>query len=554
MVSSVQFTEPSEKIVKLNPKQEQLASLPDEVFEALYGGAAYGGKTFLLTLLPLIRGWYKNQGFKGIILRRKFTDLERENIRLSKEYYPKTGAIYNEGKHVWHWPEFSSYVDFGHIQHSSDVTQYDSAQYNYAFFDELTHFEESSYIYLVGSRVRPSSHFNLAIARSGSNPGGIGQTFVYNRFVKPYELGGKLIRDRVTGLTRIFIQAFLQDNPQGLEYDPKYGDKLELLPENEKRAKKYGDWHAFKGSVFTTFRPIRFPNEPDNALHVIESFHIPEWWPRLLSIDWGKRAMCHAMWAAISPDKRVYVYRERAWIGRDIPYWASEIRDINDESHETILHTTLCGSAWQERGTETIADQFQRHSGLVPNSSDNTAGSRVAGLNLIHDFLRFENKVPRRSQESFYDMVKAREIYRINGPLALERYKAQFYDEVVEGNLPVLQIFDTCKILIDTIPMCIYDDKKIEDIAEFDGDDPIDNLRYMCKSIRRFLDGELGINMNDAVKRETAIRELEVSNDMTRFYRMMEALEGRNNIVNMSIGANQSVRRTGILARRRRMH
>lgn len=551
-MASVQFGDPGggflEREIKPTQKQEQLCQIPDEIFEVLYGGAAYGGKTFILTLLPLIKGWYKNHGFKGIILRRKFTDLERENIRLSKEYFPKTGAKYNESKHVWFWPEYNSYVDFGHIQHANDVKQYDSAQYNYAFYDELTHFEESSYLYLVGSRVRPSSSFNLAVARSGSNPGGIGQTFVYNRFVKPNEKGGVLIKDKKTGLSRMYIRALLQDNPHGLAYDPDYANKLELLPEAEKRAKKYGDWHAFKGSVFTTFRPIRFPGEPDNALHVIEPFQIPEWWPRIMSIDWGKRAMCHAMWGAISPDKRVYIYRERTWKGRDIPFWAGEIREINDECNEHIIHTTLCGSAWQERGTETIADQFQQYSGLVPSSSENTPGSRVAGLQTVHDFLRWEQKIALRSKEAFYDIEKANYIYRVNGPEALLAYKSQFFDEALEGNLPTLQIFNTCEVLIETIPMAIYDDKKIEDIAEFDGDDPLDNLRYMCKTARKFIMGELGPDMATAIKRQAAISELEKSKDMTKFYRQMESLE-RGNII---VPQQQGRMRPRLL--RRRMH
>jgi hypothetical protein len=535
-----------EKEVKPTEKQEELLRTPDEVFEVLYGGAAYGGKSFILTLLPLIRGWYKARGFKGIILRRKFPDLERENIRLSKEYYPKTGAIYNEQKHVWYWPEYESYLDFGHIHHSSDVKMYDSAQYNYAFYDELTHFDESSYMYLVGSRVRPSSSFNIALVRNGSNPGGIGQTFVYNRFVKPHEDGGKLILDRKTGLTRMYIRALLQDNPYGLQYDPKYGDKLELLPEAEKRAKKYGDWHAFRGSVFTTFRPIKFPHEPDNALHVIDPFTIPEWWPRLISIDWGKRAMCHAMWAAISPNKRVYIYRERAWKGRDIPYWASEIREINDDTKENIMLCVLCGSAWQERGDETVSEQFKRYSGLVPTSSENTAGSRVAGLNLVHDFLRWEPRITLKSKEQFYDFTKAQEIYRIHGAEALIKYKTQFHDEESEENIPILQIFNTCQVLIETIPVCIYDEKKIEDIAEFDGDDPIDNLRYLCKAIRRFLDGDLGVQLKETMKREAIIKELQRNNDMTKFYRQMEKLDSGETLL-----VHQPVMRRSRFARRR---
>lgn len=525
-----------DKNIKPHAVQEELLSLPDEIFEALYGGAAYGGKSWILTLLPLFRGFYKYRGFKGIIFRRKFPDLEREIIRLSKEYYPKTGGVYNEQKHSWNWPEFQSYIDFGHVQHDSDIADYDSAQYNYCAFDELTHFSSHPYHYMVGSRIRPGNSFNVAIVRNGSNPGGIGQTFTYNRFVKPNEDGRTLIRDTGTGLYRIFIPAKAEDNPHGLEYDPLYVKKLEILKvtsEAEYRAKRYGDWHAFKGSVFTTFRPIKFSGEPDNALHVIKPFQIPEWWPRILSIDWGKRAMCYAMWGAIAPNKKVYIYRERAWYGRDIPYWASEIKEIHNDSNETPVHTILCGSAWQNRGSELIADKFQEYSGLVPTSSENTPGSRVAGLQLVHDMLRWEKTVNVKAKGEIYLLDKAQEIYRNYGPLALENYKKQFYDEPEEDNLPILQIFDTCKVLIDTIPMCIYDDKKIEDIAEFEGDDPIDDLRYFCKAVKRFLLGEIG-NLSVVAQRQAIINQLNENQDQTAFYRQMETLEkkqGQNSVM-----------------------
>jgi hypothetical protein len=517
----------SEKNIKPHEVQEKLLSLPDEIFEALYGGAAYGGKSWILTLLPLFRGFYKFRGYKGIIFRRKFPDLEREIIRLSKEYYPKTGAKYNDQKHSWEWPEFNAYQDFGHVQHDSDISMYDSSQYNYCGFDELTHFSAYPYHYMVGSRVRPSSAFNVAIVRNGSNPGGVGQTFTYNRFVRPCEDGYKIIRDPGTGLLRIFIPAKAEDNPYGMEYDPLYVKKLEILKEVSEadyKAKRYGDWHAYKGSVFTTFRPMRFPGEPDNALHVITKFSIPEWWPRILSVDWGKRAMCHAMWAAIAPNHKVYIYRERSWYGRDIPFWASEIRVIHNEHNELPVHTVLCGSAWQSRGGELICDEFQKYSDLVPSSSENTPGSRVAGLQVIHDFLRWEKKSFLSSKEQFYDMKVAQEIYRVYGPDALEQYKKKFYDEPDEDNLPVLQIFDECRVLIDTIPMAIYDEKKIEDVAEFEGDDPIDNLRYLCKAAKRFLVGEVG-ELDRTTKVQKVVDQFNTTQDMTAYYRMMEKIE-----------------------------
>lgn len=540
-----------QKNIKGHEKQEDVLQLPDDIFECLYGGAAYGGKSWLLTLLPAFRGFYKFRGFKGIILRRKFPDLEREIIRLSKEYYPQTGGKYNEQKHAWEWPDYGSYMDFGHVQHNTDISMYDSAQYNYCAFDELTHFDAYPYHYMVGSRVRPSGDFRIAIVRNGTNPGGPGQTFVYNRFIKDCEDGYKVLRDRHTGLLRIFIPALIEDNPYGLEYDPLYAKKLEILRESseaEYKAKRWGDWHAFKGSVFTTFRAIRFPGEPDNALHVIEPFAIPEWWPRILSIDWGKTAMCYAMWGAISPDRRVYVYRERSWKGRDIPHWASEIKEVHVNNNETPALTVLCGSAWQNRGGTEIQEDFTKYSGLVAISSGNEPGSRVATLSTVHDFLRWEQKILLRTRESYFDLQLAQTIYRRHGAEALERYRAQFFDEEPEDNLPVLQIFNTCKILIDTIPMAVYDEKKTEDIAEFEGDDPLDDLRYFCKACRRFIAGEVG-NMEEQMKIAAVIQNYEQTQDMTMLYRQMEVLEHGNNIISL-----HGIRPRGILARRRRMH
>ena len=539
-----------EQHIKPHKRQEDFLALSDDIFEALYGGAAYGGKSWILTMLPLFRGFHQYRGFKGIILRRKFPDLEREIIRLSKEWYPKTGGIYNEQKHTWEWREFGSYMDFGHVQHASDISMYDSAQYNYAGFDELTHFPEYPYVYMMSSRVRPGNgNLRVAIGRHGTNPGGVGQTFVHNRFVKPAPDGYVRLKDSKTGLYRIFIPAYYTDNPFGLEFDPRYGDKLEGLPEAEKKAKKYGDWNAFKGSVFTTFRPIRFPGEPQNALHVIEPFAIPEWWPRILSIDWGKKAMTYAMWGAISPQGQVFVYRERAWTGTDIAIWAAEIREIHDENNETPIHTVLCGSAWQDRGNTRIVDIFTQHSGLAAASSENSPGSRIIGLNLIHDFLRWEPKKTLKAKGEFFDLEKYQFLIRNHGEEAAGRYKNLFIDEDNEANLPILQIFNTCKLLIETIPACIYSETKTEDIEEFDGDDPIDDLRYFCKTVRQYLNGEIG-NRTHILRVQEIVGQLHQDGDMTKFYRQMEVAEGRSSL---NVQTGRPARTMGILARRRRM-
>jgi hypothetical protein len=542
--------EPGEELIKVIPHevQKEFIQIPDSIYEGLYGGAAYGGKTFILVMIPLIRGWYKFRGWKGLLLRRELTDLEKEVVRLSKEYFIHTGGKYNETKHSWSWPEYGSYFDFSHIQHLKDVKAYDSAQYNYAAFDELTHFEEPMYRYFVGSRVRPGSNFNIAIVRNGTNPGGIGHTFVYNRFVRPCESGYKIIFDERTKTKRIFIPAKIQDNPYGMQYDPEYGNKLEILPEAEKKAKKYGDWHSFEGSVFTTFRPIKFPDEPANALHTCPHFEIPEWWPRILTVDWGKRALCHAMWSAISPEDRLYVYRERTWRGVDVPFWATEIGQVSE--FENIVVFVLCGSGWQEHGNTTIARQVRDYSGMTPVSSENTPNSRVSTLQLVHDFMRWEQK-PYKEPTELYDHGRAQEIYRKFGEIALRRYTEQYKAYEAETNIPKLQILlkpgnnvDTvAPILVETIPICVYDENKKEDIKEFDGDDPIDNLRYTCKFAHRYMNGQIGEELERRKVTQNIIEQYQTSHDTNKFYRQMEYVEAMAKQESFGVKRHRSRRR-----------
>lgn len=184
----------------------------------------------------------------------------------------------------------------------------------------------------------------------------------------------------------------------------------------------------------------------------------------------------------------------------------------------------MCGSAWQDRGVETIADQFQRYSGLVPTGSDNNPGSRVSGLQLCHDFLRWEKHSTLNSEESFYDIEKANWIFRNYGADALARYRSQFLDEPEEDNLPKIQFFDHCNVIIDTIPIAVYDDKKKEDIKEFDGDDPLDNLKYFCRAAYRYMEGAQDI-METQKKVQEAVEQLNLTADQTAFYRRMEKIE-----------------------------
>src|SRR5215471_13287386 len=498
-------------------RQEEFLSLPDTVFEALYGGAAGGGKSECLLLFPIARGFYKHPRFKGIIFRRTYGELEKEIILRSHEWYPACGARYNEEKKRWTFPS-GAVMQFGHAEYEQDVRKYDTTEYNYMAFDELTSFTEFQYTYLTLSRCRTSTKELPAIVRAGTNPGNIGHAWVRRRFIEagPY---GSILLDPVTQTKRIFIQSLCTDNPH---IDPGYINRLSGLPEAERRAKRDGDWWFFTGQVFDDWREIRLLDEPEHAVHVIEPFAIPLFWPRFLAVDWGYKAMTIALWGAVSPDLRLYVYREYSGKQLRISTWATEIGRLTDLNGEHLTDAVICKSAYQTRGDEqTLAQQFEELSGIQIRCADQ---DRISGLMLMRDYLRWKQKPDRKVYPNEeYSIERADHILRNFGTQALEQYKASFKPAEKELNLPRLQVFPGCKELMRCIPLVVYDENKPDDAAMFSGDDPYDCGRYLVKVAEEYMAPNSQASYEH--ERGKIISDMQATEDMTTFYRRMQHLE-----------------------------
>lgn len=135
--------------IEITEKQDKFIN--STAFETLFGGAAGGGKSYGQLVDALLYA-LKYPKSKQIIFRSTFPELEKSIIRTSLEFYPREAATYNSSKHTWKLKN-GSIIDFSYIATENDVFQYQSAEYDVIRFDELTHFTEYMYTYMI-SRCR----------------------------------------------------------------------------------------------------------------------------------------------------------------------------------------------------------------------------------------------------------------------------------------------------------------------------------------------------------------------------------------------------------------
>lgn len=492
--------------------QRTFLSLPFDIKEALYGGAAGGGKTEALLFLPIVSHvfvdnhgklvppsfatqypdlcrrvhFYEHPDFRGIFFRRTFPQLEQSIIPRAREIYEDLfGAKYNEAKHFFTFP--SGAIQFlSYLNSDEDARKHDTAEYNLITFEELTHFEEYHYLRLISRR--RSSSVLPSITRAAATPGGIGHTWVKERFISPDRLGRKIIYEENTpSQKRIFIPARAYDNVDLLRNTPDYLEQLKLLPEAEAKALIEGDWDAFSGQVFTEFRAKPYPTEPPNAIHVIddESVQIEYWWPKIIAIDWGFTHNTAVVWLAISPDERIYVYREILVSKQYISQWTADMRR-SMQYDGNILDIIIDPSANQNRGQpKTIKQQVVEDLEYPVADADN---DRLGGKMVIHEYLRWTQRPATFTPKEGYNDEIAQRILRVHGLKPYKDYCQSFQPRPDETNIPRLQILRSCVHSIAAIQNASYDEKKPEDVLKYDGDDMYDALRYALKRVHLYFD------------------------------------------------------------------
>lgn len=216
------------------PRQAVFLSLPHR--EALYGGAAGGGKSDALLMAAL--QYVDQPGYAAILFRRTYADLALPEALMDRAsgWLGGTDAKWHAQDKRWEFPSGAT-LSFGYLQSSTDRFRYQSAAFQFVGFDELTHFPEQDYRYLF-SRLRRLEGVQVPVRmRAGSNPGGIGHEWVRQRFILD------------AAEDRVFVPAKLTDNPY-LDQD-EYRANLQQLDPVTRQQLLNGDWSArLSGGLF----------------------------------------------------------------------------------------------------------------------------------------------------------------------------------------------------------------------------------------------------------------------------------------------------------------
>jgi predicted phage terminase large subunit-like protein len=256
------------------PQTTFLASSADI---AIYGGAAGGGKTWALLMEPLRH--IANKDFGAVFFRRTTVQIRNEGGLWdeSAKLYPLAGATPREHVLEWRFPSGAS-ISFAHLEHDKNALDWQGSQIPLLCFDELTHFSQKQFWYMV-SRNRSMSGVRPYI-RASCNPdadswvaefiawwldaetglpiperAGIVRWFVrVNDKLIWADSRADLERDYPTipPKSATFVPAKLTDNRKLTEADPGYLANLLALPKVERERLLAGNWkiRAAAGLLF----------------------------------------------------------------------------------------------------------------------------------------------------------------------------------------------------------------------------------------------------------------------------------------------------------------
>lgn len=446
-----------------HPKQAQALERPE--YEVLFGGARGGGKTDSGLVWLIGERYEENKRllehprYRALVIRKNAEDLA-DWIDRAYRFFSSFGVDIAYKPAVLRFPS-GAVIRTGHLKDDQSYTKYMGQEFPRILLEELTQIpSEKRYTQLIASCRSTIPEIKPQIFAT-TNPGGLGHGWVKKRFVDPSPPLTPF-KDPVSGRSRIYIPATVDDNPTLMNADPEYVKTLDALKEVDVdlwKAWRLGDWDSFAGQYFKEWR---------RDSHVINPF-IPDKSNIFVGgMDWGRVdnfAFYIAEITRVSHDG-VTFFRSKVFLevyGKDKnpAEWGQIIKD-----KLKFYKLTLDDISWIRGDAQMWAP-----------------GDDARALDIYTQFKNFDAR--------FGVLLKQANKDRVGGWQNLHNWLSLAPDE-----MPYLQVADNCLNLIRTLPELVYDEEalgsnKREDVAGGGEDDGPDSLRYMQMSLK-WIDAKLG--------------------------------------------------------------
>ncbi len=366
-----------------------------------YGGARGGGKSWAIIRKAVLLALYY-AGIQILVIRREYDQLENPIIQPMLKLVPPDVRTYNKTDHLLTFINGSK-IKFSNMPDYSSTVEgkFQGNNWDILFIDEATQFLETEFRGLAAI-IRGDNGLPKRIYLS-CNPGGVGHFWVKRLFVDRDFRGTENPDDYV------FIPATVDDNKN---INKDYIEQLDLLPEDIRRAHRYGDWNALSGVYFEEFT---------DGLHTCKPFPIPKHWKRYRAMDYGLD-MHFCIWVAVDESGRCYVYRQFAQANMVVSEAALIQREMT-RPDEDIGYTIAPPDLWA-RNRETGKSQAATfaENGVVLYRADN---NRKQGWYALKELLKIR-----------------------------------------DDGKPGLIVFDTCGSLIDCLKCLQHDKTDPNDVAK----------------------------------------------------------------------------------------
>jgi predicted phage terminase large subunit-like protein len=283
----------------------------------------------------------------------------------SGKLYPLMGAVPRIADLQWIFPS-GARVEFSHLQHESTKYNYQGSQIALLGFDELTHFTESQFFYLL-SRNRSTCGIRPYV-RGTTNPDALSWVkgflapWLDSRHPQPAASGELRWFIRDGGLIRwvprgtpdaksvTFVSASIWDNPALMTADPGYLANLKALSLVDRARLLDGDWEIVPGGNMFRSEWFEIRDQPPAELTRIVRF-----WDMAATKPKPGRT---------DPDWTVGVLMG---LSRGNLCWVLDVQRMRDTPHavEQLIKTTAAADRARWGSVETLQEQEPGSSGVI---------------------------------------------------------------------------------------------------------------------------------------------------------------------------------------------